>query len=287
MSLDYNNNYKMDQSKETTDGKTTAFRGRDDKGLLLGFDHPILEDGSVNWRACVKPEYIFPNKRLTTETDIAKLPDSQLVISLAGLRELAHLRGFENVEYRNLIASRDYAAVICSITWAPNFETFDSPVIFEALADAHEGNTEGFAGQFLASIASNRAFARCVRNFLRIHICSDEEMSNITPEAPPVTGGTDIKNALVILDKLMRQKGIDFGKVKEKLTKGGLSGAENFTTIEEIPAPNILELIEMLKKFQPAQPSEPKKRGRKKKTEDYTTSNPVESTPPMVETTST
>ena len=37
-------------------------------------------DGTVNWRKMVKPEHLVPNKDRTSETDVTKLKDYQLII---------------------------------------------------------------------------------------------------------------------------------------------------------------------------------------------------------------
>jgi hypothetical protein len=44
------------------------------------------------------------------------------------------------------------------------------------MANATLNNTSSFATKFLETIACNRAFVRCVRNFLNIHIVGDDEI---------------------------------------------------------------------------------------------------------------
>jgi len=58
----------------------------------------------------------------------------------------------------------------------PNYETFGEPVIFQDMANATLDNTSSFATKFLETIACNRAFVRCVRNFLNVHIVGDDEI---------------------------------------------------------------------------------------------------------------
>ena len=44
------------------------------------------------------------------------------------------------------------------------------------MANATLDNTSSFATKFLETIACNRAFVRCVRNFLNVHIVGDDEI---------------------------------------------------------------------------------------------------------------
>ena len=44
------------------------------------------------------------------------------------------------------------------------------------MANATLNNTSSFAQKFLETIACNRAFVRCVRNFLNVHIVGDDEI---------------------------------------------------------------------------------------------------------------
>jgi hypothetical protein len=57
-----------------------------------------------------------------------------------------------------------------------NFETSNQPVHFEDIANATEANADNFCLKFLETIACNRAFVRCVRNFLNIHIVGADEI---------------------------------------------------------------------------------------------------------------
>ena len=68
---------------------------RDQHGLLDCVDYVFNEDGSVNWRAMIKPEFLYPNKgwfdmrgqQVPNSTD--GLRDNQLLIMLGGIKELA------------------------------------------------------------------------------------------------------------------------------------------------------------------------------------------------------
>ena len=153
---------------------------RNTHGLLenANINYVYNDDGTINWRKMVKTEYLVPNRQKTQETDVSKLEDKDLLVLLGGIKELAQIRGYTTVEYKVVAASENYFATSCRITWIPNYETDGREIIFEALADATSSNTKSFARFFLAAIAENRAFVRCVRNFLKINIVSQEELGD-------------------------------------------------------------------------------------------------------------
>ena len=144
---------------------------RDDNGLLSDVNYVFNDEGLIDWRKMIKPEYLVINKDSAKgETDINKLKDWQLIILLGGIKELAQIRGYTNVTYDVVSPNSDYVVATCNITWRPNYETEGQEVVFSAIGDASPNNTTGFGRAFLAACAENRAFVRCVRNFLRINI---------------------------------------------------------------------------------------------------------------------
>jgi len=155
---------------------------RDDNGLLKNVNYEFNDDGSINWRAMVKEEHLFPNRSWfqmrgkDMPRSIAGLADHQLLIKLGGIKELAKLRGFSDVSYEVVKCEADHVAVICKMTFLPNYETFNNPITFQDMANATLDNTSSFATKFLETIACNRAFVRCVRNFLQAHIVGDDEI---------------------------------------------------------------------------------------------------------------
>ena len=50
-------------------------------------------------------------------------------------------------------------------------------------------------------------------------------------------------------EKVMKEKNLSFSKVKEKLIKENYTGAENFTSVLDIPKIKIFELIERIQKM--------------------------------------
>lgn len=222
---------------------------RNKYGLLenSNINYIYNDDGTINWRKMVKIEYLVPNRQKTQETDVSKLEDKDLLILLGGIKELAQIRGYTSVEYKVVAASENYFATSCKIKWIPNYETNGEVVEFEALADATSNNTKSFARFFLAAIAENRAFVRCVRNFLKINIVSQEELGDakILEESSPQENPTSPQ---VLLEKVMKEKSITLESLKERLVKEKFENAENINNLNDIPKSKIFELIERIKK---------------------------------------
>jgi hypothetical protein len=215
----------------------------EDKSLNYIFN----EDGSINWRKMVKTEHLVPNRQKTQETDVSKLQDKDLLILLGGIKELAQIRGYTSVEYKVVAASENYFATSCRITWLPNYETGGKEIVFESLADASINNTKSFARFFLAAIAENRAFVRCVRNFLKINIVSQEELGDAKLLDDAVTTQDNPTSPHVLLEKVIKEKNISFDVLKKKLIKEKFENAENLNSISDIPKVKIFELIERIK----------------------------------------
>lgn len=238
---------------------------RDDRGLIKDYNYNFSEDGSVNWRAMVKDEFLFPNKswfelrKKPMPKSIDGLEDHQLLIKLGGIKELAKLRGFKSVKYDFIKCEDFHVSVLCSIEFLPNYETNFESVLFQDAANATLNNTSSFATKFLETIACNRAFVRCVRNFLNIHIVGDDEIDKSGLSSPSLSNPSS---------SLTPQ-----GFVKSSAEAFGLSSFENFidqlrqwhkdgsyiinlqefdpsswTSYDDIPPKIAREIIKLLKK---------------------------------------
>lgn len=225
---------------------------RSETGLLKNLSYKYNDDGTINWKAMVKPEFLVPNKdKFTANTDISsidvtQLDDSQLLILLGGIKDVACIRGFTEVNYDVITARQDYVAVKCNISWIPNYETDMVPVKFSALADAHFENTSGFGNKFLMAIAENRAFIRAVRNFLRINIVGQDEIdpkkkNEMIEESQPT-------NPANVLNKVMSEVGLSFEVIKNKLVAENDEEASDWNSISDIPKKRIFEIIERIKR---------------------------------------
>ena len=220
---------------------------RDENGLLSDTEYLYTEDGLIDWRKMISTEFLVANKDRTSESDVTKLKDYQLIILLGGIKQLAQIRGYTDVTYDVATPSPEYVVATCSIKWIPNYETEGKEVVFSSVGDASPQNTKSFAKFFLGPIAENRAFVRCVRNFLKINIVSQEELGNNKAEqaAENESGSLDPRN---ILQTLMKEKGISFDKLKVKLLKEEYKGESELNSLSDISKIKVFELIERIRK---------------------------------------
>lgn len=222
---------------------------RDENGLIVGVNYIFDENGMVNWRAMIRSEFLVPNRQYferfqkPVPKTIEGLEDKELLILLGGIKELANLRGFSSVAHQVTSPSPEYVADVCSIEFIPNFETEGRQIKFSAIGDACPQSTNGFGRMFLGAIAENRAFVRCVRNFLRINIVGQDEIS---PNKAEEVVSTNIP--ATILDKLMIEKNISLEAIKTKLAEEGNPDAQKWQSTTDIPKMKIFELIERIKK---------------------------------------
>ena len=131
----------------------------------------------------------------------------------------------------------------------PNYETGGKEVIFESLADATLNNTKSFARFFLAAIAENRAFVRCVRNFLKINIVSQEELGDAKLLDDSSSVNENPTSPQSLLEKVMKEKNVNFEALKKRLIKDKFDNAENLNSISDIPKVKLFELIDRIKKI--------------------------------------
>jgi hypothetical protein len=201
---------KISYPKNYADGPAKFKRNQ--FGLLDNVDYDFAEDGSVNWRSMIKDEHLFPNKswfdmrKKDVPRSIAGLKDHQLLIKLSGIKELAKLRGFSDVSYEVVKCDPDHVAVICRVTFLPNYETGRNSVVFQDMANATLNNTSSFATKFLETIACNRAFVRAVRNFLNVHIVGDDEIDKSSSPAPSNSSSAPGLTPSSMVENLAKEK---------------------------------------------------------------------------------
>ena len=220
---------------------------RNEYGLIEGVNYVFDEEGSVNWRRLVRPEHTVVNKQMferlkkPVPESIEGLEDKYLLLLLASSKELASIRGFTRVNHVVTSSNPDQVVSVCTIDWIPNYETENRAVSFSSIGDATPSKTNGFARNYLGAIAENRAFVRCVRNFLKINIVSQEEIG-------PVQDTVQEDTSISLLKDVMKKHEVSFDTIKTSLVKENFTGAELFTEINQIPKFKQFELIERIKR---------------------------------------
>ena len=242
---------------------------RNEYGLIKSQEYFFNEDGSVCWRKMIKDEFLYPNKgwfdarKQEVPSSIDGLKDNQLLIMLGGIKEIAKLRGFNSVAYEINHINENYVVAKCSISWINNYETINNfHVSYEDVANATLANTDDFCAKFLETIACNRAFVRCVRNFLGIHIVGADEIDKSKNSFNNSLESSTFDNSIIpvtptgILEKTLREKsGItDFEGFRailrelwssEKYRYDGIKDWKNF---EDIPAKEARILLPLINK---------------------------------------
>lgn len=238
---------------------------RDENGLLQNVQYIFNEDGSVNWRAMIKEEHLFPNKshfemyKKPVPKTIKGLKDNQLLIKLSGIKELARLRGFDSVSYETVKCQQDHVAVKCCVCFIANYETQEK-VYYEDMANATFNNTSSFATKFLETIACNRAFVRAVRNFLNVHIVGDDEIDKSDPSKKPAFSDADSSSAAMLSPNSVLETVVSkelncnsFSEFKDELRNLWTENlyrndkAKEWESFEDIPAKEARVLIKLVK----------------------------------------
>jgi hypothetical protein len=231
---------------------------RDSSGLLDNVEYKYRDNGSIDWRAMVNPEFTVINAQYKNELEqihqktldqiqVDEVDDKHLLVLLGGFKELAQIRGYQSVTYRVAEANPDYAGVICRIDWIPNYETGGTPLVFESLADASTLNTSGFGRVYLMAIAENRAFVRCVRNSLGINIVGKDEIGTVNLNQTQVKTFSSVEPHGV-LQNLLKEKNKNFNKFRDEWTALGHEDAKDWESINDVPVEQVFVILEAIKK---------------------------------------
>ena len=238
---------------------------RNEHGLYDHINYVYREDGlGIDWKKMLKPEHLAFNaqyeskiKQIYKVDDLSQLDkstveDKYLVILLSGIKYLARLRGYLNVDNVITHTSDQKATANCSIVWTPNIETNGVEVAFSDSASASTMNTQGFGSMYLESIAANRAFVRAVRNFLEINIVGFDELKG-DKEAPETTSSNS-PNPVALLKDVLKKAGVTTvaelkksEKLKDKDDKFGIH-PKDWTTLDALDTADIFELISIFKR---------------------------------------
>lgn len=251
---------------ETRDSKESSCKSkppktflRNDYGLLEGMEYKFREDSTVDWKQMVDPKFLYLNpdmgRRNRLETKYGKkfdeikpiedrVDDVDLVISLGGLKSLLRLRGYDSVFYTIGESNQSYASVRCSIDFIANYESEGRAIGYTDCACAHMDNANGFGKSYLLETATNRSFARCIRNFLNINIVSQEELGGAVPDTTESTKEMPYK----ILKTVMEANKVSWDKIRQKLVDEKVDGSEDFKSINDIPLFKVLEMTARIEK---------------------------------------
>lgn len=245
---------------------------RDEFGLWSHIDHEYDEYGFVNWKAMIPKKDISLNREsylkksepididVLSEEELEilknKAKDTDLVIKISGYKHLAFLRGYLSLKTHSQYVTETKCVSTCEITWIPNFETGGRPVTTNGVADACPENTNVLSTKYLTAISENRAFCRCVRNFLRINILGKDELKFDTVDDVGERLEIPMKNLtgpLAVLDKKLKDKKKSFADFHQYILSNysvsDFPGADTWEKIGDIPIPLANLLLDTVSGF--------------------------------------
>ena len=238
---------------------------RNKYGLLENINYTFDSQGFIQWRALLKNEHLVLNKQKKdelekiykkplAEIDIAKdgVEDKYILILLSGIRYLAQIYGFKKITYNyGIDAGRAHAK--CQIEWIQNFENNYVNVVTESIAERSIETTVFPFSSHLVSLAENAAFSRTVRNFLRINILAEYEVTGMKNEVPGQEESENPISPPTVLKNYLASHKTDFAKLKvlliDKIDDKGqriFPDAENWNKETDIKSNIILTIIGML-----------------------------------------
>jgi len=251
------------QAESTDETVTATVFKRNEKGLIEGVAYAYKEDGKIDWRKMIKPEYVVLKKeakediekatgKAFDEVSVEEVEDKYLLLLLNGVKELAQLRGFNAVRYVNKVAQPGFVSVDCEIDWKPNFETGEWGETFSDGADATPDNVEGWYANYLTTAANNRAFVRSVRNYLGIYIIGKDEMgpSAKIDSSTVTSSGVAGFGPHAMLDDLLKKKGRTLEDLKDFLKKKEVDYLEelnDWNGVNDIPKERIFSIAGLIK----------------------------------------
>jgi hypothetical protein len=228
---------------------------RNEVGLLNNINYPLKSNGLIDWRKLIPREHIVLNKYNfasraiplddLSHEDIDRLidesPEEDLVIKLAGFRELASIRGYSLIDPIPVTSSGDSVTMKVVIKWIPNIEN-PLEMTVGATANASISNTDEKFSKFLETIAENRAFIRAVRHSLGIISLGQDEMKQEDVKAEAQT--VKIQS---LLSQHLDKYSMDIFSLKDLVSTEGFEWNPKWTTIERIDPAAAMSFITILK----------------------------------------
>ena len=232
--------------EETEENKGENF------GLVEGTEYKYDDAGFIDWRKMIPDKYFYIKKSSLNKNPkltVKEAEDKDLVILLGGIRYVATLRGLAAVEHTQIQASDKFAWVDCQIFFIPNCEDSNGATS-SGVANASLETTSGFGQNYLVEMASNRAFCRAVRNWLRINIVSNEEISGGNQKLEEIIEVPETTEELSIhkeLQKLVNKHEVfSLDKIKEVMEKENVD-TSSWDSIESIPVDIASTIIRRIK----------------------------------------
>jgi hypothetical protein len=216
-------------------------------GLLNGKDHPLDENGFVNWRAMIDKKFFVLNQwnyarkfgidiAVLTEEEkqehLNTAKDEDLLVLLGGFKSVARLRGYSSINSELVSSDAEKSVVKVTITWIPNFETDFNTVRVSAIKSASLMNTHKDFFRYSEAIAENRAFITCVRNTLNIPVIGNDELKE--------DESLDIKYSAPKPNKFLKEfcekNRISFGEVATLAQENKYNWSEKWEDFNKIDA---------------------------------------------------
>jgi hypothetical protein len=123
------------------------------------------------------------------------------------------------------------------------------------MANATINNTSDFGQIFLETIACNRAFVRCVRNFLNVHIVGDDEINKNNGKAKAVDSAVSAMltpSSILEVNASSKLGCHSFEEFKQVLRGWWSDGkyqnkdASNWANWDDVPAPEARTLLKLV-----------------------------------------
>ena len=232
-------------------------------GLLDSISYVFDETGFIDWRVLIPKGFLFINQQKFKELgkEVPKtmdgLEDSMIIIKLGGIKWLARVRGYEKVMFEVISASPENVVVKCIIDWIPNIEN-PLGASYEEIASCNAKNAVEFNIKFAESIAANRAFVRCVRNFLNVNIVGEEEIFEKEADATKTdvqSGGQVSVDPQSIFMKNAKEKGMTILEIIEFCYKNDssivgdmLRGMDEAAVVKALTPKQAKKLLKAIKK---------------------------------------
>tara|TARA_R110000772_G_scaffold249530_3_gene364032 strand:- start:19733 stop:20542 length:810 start_codon:yes stop_codon:yes gene_type:complete len=233
-------------------------------------DLPKDDNGQIDWESLIPDKEFYVNDEAFTiykkpiPNSTEGLKPYQKIVKLNGLKYIASLRGIADLDLQFVKAEADLVVVKYTIYWRDLQNGMESNVSI-GTAGVHFQNVDGDIGQrYMVETAENRAFARAIRNGLRIGSVCKEEISKRREE---IRGSKKDSNQnesqneetpneapypspQVMLENLLNkyEKKITFDQIKEILIKEDKDGAASVNKPKDISDSVCFELIERINK---------------------------------------